>query len=188
MSSTPLATLLTAAALSLGLFGPAAAGSSTEPLRLAASPAGQQHETQGVDTMPKDIWINLPTRDVARARAFFTSIGFSLNPHFGNSDESVSLVIGEKEVIVMLWPEEKFSNFADHKVSDPERGSEVLLSIGVESRDAVDELARKVEAAGGTVFGKPAEIQSWMYGMGFVDLDGHRWNAVYMDMSRMPQQ
>jgi predicted lactoylglutathione lyase len=26
-----------------------------------------------------------------------------------------------------------------------------------------------------------------MYGCVFADLDGHRWNVLYMDMSKMPQ-
>ncbi|WP_256213145.1 hypothetical protein [Bacillus sp. OV322] len=30
-------------------------------------------------------------------------------------------------------------------------------------------------------------LDGWMYGCGFADSDGHRWNALYMDMSKMPQ-
>jgi len=26
-----------------------------------------------------------------------------------------------------------------------------------------------------------------MYGFAFADLDGHRWNQVYMDFSKMPK-
>lgn len=29
---------------------------------------------------------------------------------------------------------------------------------------------------------------NWMYGAGFTDLDGHRWNVLYMDMSKMPKE
>ena len=32
----------------------------------------------------------------------------------------------------------------------------------------------------------PAESQGWMYGCAFADPDGHRWNVLYMDMSKMP--
>ena len=34
---------------------------------------------------------------------------------------------------------------------------------------------------------KSAEVQGWMYGSGFTDLDGHRWNLLHMDMSRLPK-
>jgi predicted lactoylglutathione lyase len=36
-------------------------------------------------------------------------------------------------------------------------------------------------------FSKPVEMQDWMYDSSFVDLDGHRWNMVYMDFGKMPQ-
>jgi predicted lactoylglutathione lyase len=50
----------------------------------------------------------------------------------------------------------------------------------------VDELAETAKAAGGTVYAEPGENQGWMYGCGFSDPDGHRWNVLYMDMSKMP--
>ncbi|MDF2859634.1 MAG: hypothetical protein K0Q87_5485, partial [Neobacillus sp.] len=27
----------------------------------------------------------------------------------------------------------------------------------------------------------------WMYGCGVADPDGHRWNVLFMDMSKMPK-
>jgi predicted lactoylglutathione lyase len=30
-----------------------------------------------------------------------------------------------------------------------------------------------------------AENQGWMYGCSFSDLDGHRWNILYMDYSKL---
>ena len=49
-------------------------------------------------------------------------------------------------------------------------------------------MAKKAEAAGATVFCKPQESQGWMYSCGLVDLDGHRWNVLYMDPSKMPSK
>lgn len=137
--------------------------------------------------MTKELWINLPVKDVNKAREFFTKLGFTLNPHYGNSDESASFLVGSKSIVVMLFAEAAFKNFTRHEIADTKKGTEVLLSIDAESRAEVDELARKAEMAGGTVFGKPAEHQGWMYGCGFADLDGHRWNVLYMDMSKMPK-
>jgi predicted lactoylglutathione lyase len=62
-----------------------------------------------------------------------------------------------------------------------------LFSFDAESREEVDEMAKKVKAAGGTLYAEPAENQGWMYGFAFVDPDGHRWNMLYMDMSKMPK-
>jgi len=73
------------------------------------------------------------------------------------------------------------------EIADPKRGTEVLISIDAESKEEVDELLQKVVSAGGTIYGEPHD-QGWMYGAGFVDLDGHRWNVLYMDMSSMPKE
>jgi hypothetical protein len=73
------------------------------------------------------------------------------------------------------------------KSLSPNQGTEVLSSIGAESREEVDEMLRKAVDAGGTVFSESQEKDGWMYGCGFADLDGHRWNALFMDMSKMPK-
>ena len=85
----------------------------------------------------------------------------------------------------MLFTEAVFNTFTGNKTADAKQASEVLLSIDAESKAEVDEMAKKAESAGGTIFSKPAEHQGWMYGCGFADLDGHRWNMLYMDMSKM---
>ena len=62
-----------------------------------------------------------------------------------------------------------------------------MISFDAESPEEVDETARKVFDSGGKIFSEPAEIQGWMYGFAFADLDGHRWNQIYMDYSKMPK-
>jgi predicted lactoylglutathione lyase len=49
-------------------------------------------------------------------------------------------------------------------------------------------MLKKAVNAGGTVFSESEEKDGWMYGCGFADLDGHRWNVLYMDMSKMPKE
>ena len=135
--------------------------------------------------MIQDLWINLPVKDVNKSKEFFTSLGFSLNQRFPNSDTSASLLIGKKNTVVMLFDEPTFQGFTNASVADTKQATEVLLSIGAESKDEVDELAKKAVDAGGTSNHKPTEMQGWMYGCLFIDLDGHRWNVLYMDMSKM---
>jgi predicted lactoylglutathione lyase len=138
--------------------------------------------------MEKQFWINLPVKDVPKSREFFTKLGFSFNQRFANSNDLACLIIGDQKVVVMLFTEPAFKSFTRAEIADTKQTSEVLLSIDAESREEVDEMARKAEEAGGIVFGKPSENQGWMYGCGFADLDGHRWNILYRDMSKMPQQ
>lgn len=138
--------------------------------------------------MTKKLWLNLPVKDLVKSREFFSKLGFSFDTEYGNSDDSACFVVGEDDFHVMLFPENTFKNFTKNELSDTKIGSEMLISIDAESRAEVDEMARKAFDAGGTVFSEPAEHQGWMYGCGIADLDGHRWNALYMDFSRMPGQ
>ncbi|WP_217593467.1 VOC family protein [Cohnella sp. GbtcB17] len=136
--------------------------------------------------MTKELWINLPSKDLARTRQFYRDIGFTFNSNFPGGDSAVSLLVGNPAVVVMLFPEETFAGFASSGASDARAAAEVLLSIGADSREEVDTLAAKAAAAGGEVYGKPGESQGWMYGCGFADPDGHRWNVLYMDTEKMP--
>lgn len=134
--------------------------------------------------MTKELWLNLPVKDLIKSKAFFAEIGFSFKDR--EMENMIAMEVGEKKVAVMLLDENTFQNAANHEITDTQESSEILISFDVESREEVDELAQKVEKAGGAVFAKPAEIQGWMYGCGFADLDGHRWNALYMDLNKMP--
>ncbi len=136
--------------------------------------------------MTKQFWINLPVKDIHKSTEFFTKIGFSCQTEHGNSDYA-KLIIGDNNVLLMLFPESSFKNFANNDITDTKHSTEVLFSIGAQNREEVDELAKKVEKAGGTIFAEPGESQGWMYACGFADLDGHRWSVLHMDMSKMPK-
>ncbi len=88
---------------------------------------------------------------------------------------------------MMLFTEPAFKTFTRNEIVNTKQGTEVLLSIDVESREEVDEMAAKAVKAGGTLYAEPGDNQGWMYGCGFADPDGHRWNVLYMDMSKMPK-
>lgn len=137
--------------------------------------------------MTKELWLNLPVKDVKRSKEFFTKLGFTFNTTHGDSDESACLLVGTKNVVVMLFAEPTFKGFVQNEITDTSKSSEILLSFDTESVAEVDEMAEKVREAGGTIYAAPAEIQGFMYGFCFIDLDGHRWNALYMDMSKLPQ-
>ncbi|MED1948255.1 MULTISPECIES: VOC family protein [Brevibacillus] len=131
--------------------------------------------------MTKELWINLPVKDLEKSKSFFAALGFSFHPRHENSKDVAGLLIGEKNLLVMLFPEAAFQSFTQNELADTKRGTEVLFSIDAESREAVDELVNRVKEAGGIVFSEPREHGPGMYGAGFADLDGHRWNVLYMD-------
>ncbi|CAN5723566.1 glyoxalase [soil metagenome] len=134
--------------------------------------------------MSNSFWINLPVTDLARSREFFRQLDFTFNDQHGLAG-MVSMVVGTPPVIVNLFPEAAFAGMAGNVASDALHFAEVILSIGADSREEVNELTEKARQAGGVVYGEPAEVQGWMYASGFRDLDGHRWSLLHMDMSRM---
>ncbi|HEX2975559.1 MAG TPA: VOC family protein [Bacteroidales bacterium] len=138
--------------------------------------------------MTKEFWINLPVKDIKRSKDFYTQLGFSFRPLPGNREDGVNMVLGSKDISVMLFEEPMFRNFSDNEVADTAKGSEVLFSIDAEDIDEVNSIASKIGKAGGKIYSEPGEREGWMYGCGFIDPDGHRWSVLYMDESKMPKQ
>jgi predicted lactoylglutathione lyase len=137
--------------------------------------------------MAKQIWLNLPVKDAMKSKEFFSQVGFKFLEERTTPD-SACMLVGEGNFVIMLFAEGMFRNFINHPITDTTQSSEFLISIDSESREEVDAIAKNVKEAGGIVFAETAENQGWMYGCGFSDLDGHRWNVLYMDFSKMPQQ
>jgi predicted lactoylglutathione lyase len=136
--------------------------------------------------MTKQVWLNLPVKSVQQSKAFFAALGWKFNEAH-SSEVNAALVVGEKAFVVMLFEEKMFENITRNKATDTSQSTEVMISFDAESREEIDEIAEKVNAAGGNVFAGPGESQGWMYACAFTDPDGHRWNALYMDASKMPQ-
>jgi len=135
--------------------------------------------------MIKSLWINLPVNNISKSKAFFTAIGFQLNLQYGSRDDSASFLIGDNGLVLMLFEKQLYEAFIADKLSNSS-GQEVLFSFDAESAEEVDDIANKVVAAGGSIYADPGYKDGWMYGCGFIDLDGQKWNILYMDFSKMP--
>jgi hypothetical protein len=132
--------------------------------------------------MTKQLWINLPVKDVAMSKSFYTALGFQANQHF-NDPQGASFFVGEQKVVLMLFDESRFEAYAQAPAAWS--GAEMLISVDAESKEEVDEMAARAGAAGGWTDHQPQEMKGWMYGCLIRDPDGHRWNVLYMDSSRM---
>ncbi|MCE7040160.1 VOC family protein [Dyadobacter sp. CY312] len=136
----------------------------------------------------KQAWLNIPVKDLQKSKEFFKAIGFRSNPMHEQNPHVGSFFIGEKDFVLMLFPEAAFAHIVHNPLSDTAKGKEMLINIDAESREEVDAMAETARNAGGKIFAEPGEAEGWMYVMGFEDLDGHRWAMLHMDMSKMPQQ
>ena len=132
--------------------------------------------------MAKQIFINLPVKDLRKSISFFKKLGFKFNPQF-TDDKAACMIIGEN-IYSMLLLEKFFKSFTKKKVADAKKTTEVLIAIDVNSRKDVDMMIKKAVAAGGSLYNNPQD-HGWMYGHSFADLDGHQWEILYMDESKM---
>jgi predicted lactoylglutathione lyase len=134
--------------------------------------------------MAKQIFINLPVRDLAKSKAFYEAVGAVNNPQF--SDDTAACMVLSDSIFVMLLTHPKWASFTKKPISDAHRASEVMLALNADDRAAVDALVAAAGAHGGKADVNPVQDLGFMYGRSFEDLDGHIWETFYMDMSRMP--
>jgi predicted lactoylglutathione lyase len=134
--------------------------------------------------MARKIFVNLPIKNLKRSVEFFTGLGFSFNPNF--TDENATCMIINDDAFVMLLVEEYFKGFLKKPMGDATVQTEVLIAISADSRAAVDALADKALATGGTQAKEPTD-HGFMYVRTFYDLDGHHWEVAWMDPAAIPK-
>lgn len=134
--------------------------------------------------MAKQIFVNLPVKDLNRSKEFFTALGFSINPQF-TDDKAACVVMGEN-IYAMLLTEPFFKTFTRKEIADATKTTEVLIALDAESREAVDEMVRRAVDAGGSLYADPQD-HGWMYQHSFADPDGHQWEVAYMDEAALQQ-
>ena len=135
--------------------------------------------------MARQIYVNLPVKDLDKSVAFFTRLGFSFNPQF--TDKNATCMIIGDDSFVMLLVEDFFKTFTSKAISDASQTTEVLLALSCDSREQVDDMVRNALAGGGSA-PRASKDHGFMYQHGFDDLDGHAWEVMYMDASAMPPQ
>ncbi len=59
----------------------------------------------------------------------------------------------------------------------------MLICLSADSRDGVDEMVNKAEAAGGRIDPCPKQDHGFYYGRSFEDPDGHIWEVMWMDVA-----
>ncbi|MCO5250407.1 MAG: VOC family protein [Candidatus Kapabacteria bacterium] len=133
----------------------------------------------------KSIYINLPVRDLAKTREFWSKLGFSFNEQFSD-DKALCLILSDPTMYSMMISHEYFQTFCNRPIADGST-SQVLFAIEVESRDEVDEITRLALENGGTRYRESAD-HDWMYYDSFADPDGHQWEVMFTDLSAMPSE
>jgi uncharacterized protein len=128
----------------------------------------------------RQVFVNLPVKDLPKSIAFFKQVGYTFNPQF--TDETATCMIISDEIFAMLLTEAKFKSFLpkDVAVSDAAKTKEVLIALNHTSREEVDAVIERAVAAGGKQF-RDAADHGFMYERSYQDLDGHVWEHFWMD-------
>lgn len=127
-------------------------------------------------------FINLPVKDLQRSTGFFKQLGYSFNPQF--TDQNAACLVISDTIYIMLLVEPFFNSFTGKGVADSANSAEVIVALSVENRAEVDRLVDTALQAGGKQY-QAAQEYDFMYSRNFQDLDGHRWEYVWMDPAHL---
>ena len=131
------------------------------------------------------MFVNLPVTDLDRAKAFYTALGFSINPLF--TDHNAACVIVEEDhSYFMILVREYFQTFTSLQIGDPSVNPTVATAIFLDSREAVDKTVTEGLAAGGSE-AHPATDYGFMYQRQLTDPDGNILEFGWMDPAAAAQ-
>ena len=125
------------------------------------------------------MFVNLPVTDLDRAKAFYTAIGFTINPLFTDHN-AACVVVEEDHSYFMILVREYFQTFTERPIGDPSAAVSVSTAVFLDSRDAVDASVASGLEAGGSEAHAAADY-GFMYQRQLTDPDGNILEFGYMD-------
>lgn len=128
--------------------------------------------------MPKMIFLNLPVADLTAATHFYEAIGCTKNIDFSNEDASA--MIWSDEIYFMLLKHPFFSTFTPKPIADAHKSTGALISLSMDSREAVDTITNAAARAGGKADIREPQDLDFMYSRAFEDPDGNIFEPVWM--------
>jgi predicted lactoylglutathione lyase len=123
------------------------------------------------------LFLNLPVRDLAASRTFYSSLGFTINEY--SSDEGTLSVVVDDTIVVALHTRDRFRELVAGTVGDPAQATTVVATLTLDSRAQVDDLANKAMNAGGQRWLPPRDDES-TYAKSFADPDGNAWLLAFL--------
>ena len=142
---------------------------------------------QGLDTalvfykyqVVTSMFVSLPVTDLERAKAFYTAIGFTINPLFTDHN-AACVVVEDDHSYFMLLVREYFQTHTDLPIGDPAKNPVSATAVFLDTREAVDKAVADGLAAGGSE-AHPASDYGFMYQRQLTDPDGNILEFGYMD-------
>ena len=129
--------------------------------------------------MTKMMFVNLPVTDLERSKAFYTALGFTINPLFTDHN-AACVVVEEDHSYFMILVREFFQTMTKLPIGDPAVNPSSATAIFLDSREAVDKAVADGLAAGGSEPGEATDF-GFMYQRGLTDPDGNVIDFGWMD-------
>jgi uncharacterized protein len=85
----------------------------------------------------------------------------------------------------MLITHKMYKTFTNRPIADGST-TQVLVAIEVESKEKVDEIVT-LALANGAIKYRESQDYGWMYYDSFADVDGHQWEILFMDETKIPK-
>ena len=106
----------------------------------------------------RQLFINLPVKDVDAAMLFYTQLGFTVNPLFTFDDQKC--MVWSDQIYVMLQTVDMFKSGNTKNLADPKQNTIASFTLPVESLDRLNQI------------------------IDLEDPDGHQWGILYLDLEK----
>jgi len=133
----------------------------------------------------RQLFINLPVKDVDAAMLFYTQLGFTVNPLFTFNDQKC--MVWSDQIYVMLQTVDMFKSGNKKNLADPKQNTIASFTLPVESLTQLNEIMENGLKAGGTEL-MPAIDEGFMQVRNIEDPDGHLWGILYLDLEKFTQR
>lgn len=121
------------------------------------------------------LFISLPVANLERSNAYYSALGFAMNPAMSDHNGTCFVVISR----------DFFQTFTDKKIAGPGSGIWGAIIVYLDSREAVDARIADGLAAGGEETQEPSDY-GFMYQRQLTDPDGHVLEFGWMDPTAGP--
>lgn len=133
----------------------------------------------------KQIFINLPVKDVNASMNFYKQLGFTVNTLFTFDDQKC--MVWTDQIYVMLQTLEMSKTGERKNIVDPKENRIATFTLPVESIDKVNEIMEKGLKAGGTEHTELID-EGFMQIRNIEDLDGHNWGIIFLDIDKFKKR
>lgn len=129
----------------------------------------------------KQIFINLPVKNLGASQAFYRELGFSEYASF--TGENQKCMKWGDAIYVMLQSFAFFNSGSNKSIANPKNNITASFTLPVDSMELLNRMVEKGIHAGGNE-PIPLRDEGFMKIRTMEDLDGHSWSIIHLDMEK----